>query len=1641
MTSRPNQTINLIKSRLGIILRNLFYILIFAGTVVTSFSFTNINVGAEILGNVATGQYVTPFCNPIPNSDFEECVLEETFGGGADGYLAGDFTKFILTNPVLNTVTPVAAVGLPLNIACRQLGGSKWIPACKDLTQQTEYGSRYQVSANVIRDRRNNKIVGIHSCEATSNGVNILSGSGQNNTCGDIVLDKSGTGEEWNGTTPLRLRTLGLERNIFNPSSCKTPTKIGDYQVRSCVNGSAGADVYLQNLKNGTTAYLGDLDNTNVNEKLFNAKNNSEIENILKSSEFPKRYLANDIYLNGSNTVYSFSWAGKTQGITSVREAVARDSYNEINDSMISNFKDAVRDKEGGNTATCEKVILDNEKDPIFQCHITVNGQKQYYDFYGGKLANNCVGFKIKFTNTGDDLEFGKTQDCITQEQYNTFKKEDEKATTAISQLGTGTIDQQKNEDSNKGADTFGALIAALFNVVAVVLVILVYFLASFASVLLSILGTIFINLLAINPADPTFYNAAYQPWLVIIGLANLITLSTFIIVGLGYILNLQSFKVKIQQFILNIAIFSLLLQLTMTGSALFVNISNGLGDVLIAAYAGVGQNGRPNKSGLIDFLSNSINTISIIRCGEWSESANRYTIREEDPNCNVSGNIRPSNPLENIGSFGGDFLTWAKSIPDVLSGNGAGRPVQIFIMESVYLVTVLFAVFFMFKGVLYVMFRVVGIWLLMVVSPAALALYFSPLKTLKKYGSDWLDKFWRLTLAYPAFVLGLIIISRLISGFSSAIRSDLNASASSDQEKVMALFITACLVAIVSIGAFSLLLTFMEAVFGALAKALLDNVKKGWQGLNKFASGVGAVSRIGGKVISTPLSMAGNRFEKLAQSDRFKNTNTGKLFAGLGNAGKGLSDFSDKVFAIPDGFASSLKIPSKIWKNFRKGRELEKADSDDVVDGAFEYLARKSGLYESLGLGKTSDFKNFQGIEGKNLTMEEYRKRIRDAMTSNRDKMIEGDNFSASVLQKLSQKPEDFDFNKDENRRALMQALKNPVFAQSLMNNDSVKQFLQNNINTLSKDLYQQLSTEYPDAIFYGGDEQKVLNQISSLSRKDAEKVNVGYLMKNQKAYQRFADKFPDLVAKSGQDYDQSSASKIAVQNETDSISRISSGLYGDNFKPIEAQGIFNTAASAATASPQQNFSQLAASLLNNEDLRKLTNNFTDQKLTSEVQKEYNRIAAASIFGAGAVSRNPELADLSVGNTNEFLDRLFSTMKPDEAFKYLEKNTNFGSNLLNDSAYSEASETAKKAMIYESARLSVQTLADQGTTTVSRLVTDLPKQLELKEIIDDATSQVKTASKVAKSIAIAPDEVTLLTGSNDTDLDFKLPSAQNTDQFIQAVSSSDHRVDYAAETLGINGEVSEIFKKKFDAAKLGITEVTKEKYKGQISQYLQLMSERKALRTHLDTYTEANISLENAQIQSVIDNLNNNINTANAERSRLEREMQVKIREAANQEIDPFDLRDPTEKVREEYESKIAEQAQAIEQANQNIQANFSKITENTEKLEKVGEIRAAAQAKLTETQASLDSLTVAIQENGEAVTDDFNKRASELNGVLQKAREVGRGLLGQVANSPYSTVQQAQSLEAQFKSSVDTTKAKIVKDGNRTSQSNVII
>jgi predicted GIY-YIG superfamily endonuclease len=84
---------------------------------------------------------------------------------------------------------------------------------------------------------------------------------------------------------------------------------------------------------------------------------------------------------------------------------------------------------------------------------------------------------------------------------------------------------------------------------------------------------------------------------------------------------------------------------------------------------------------------------------------------------------------------------------------------------------------------------------------------------------------------------------------------------------------------------------------------------------------------------------------------------------------------------------------------------------------------------------------------------------------------------------------------------------------------------------------------------------------------------------------------------------------------------------------------------------------------------------------------------------------------------------------------------------------------------------------------------------------------------------------------------------------------------------------------------------------------------------------------------------------------------------------------------------------------------------------------------------------LTVAIQENGEAVTDDFNKRASELNGVLQKAREVGRGLLGQVANSPYSTVQQAQSLEAQFKSSVDTTKAKIVKDGNRTSQSNVII
>lgn len=419
---------------------------------------------------------------------------------------------------------------------------------------------------------------------------------------------------------------------------------------------------------------------------------------------------------------------------------------------------------------------------------------------------------------------------------------------------GNNAVVQSKVDDKSLG----NGLIGIFLGILSIILLVIFYILNWALSFLLWILGLVFINILVINPVSVEYIEVAKAPWQILVNIANLLTLASLIFVGIGYILNIKSLKIGIQQLLLNVTIFSLLLNFTLLGLQGVTTITQGLGDAMITA-----RSGQPpaflsgGQNILLDSVLTGIKGISLIRCGNQNldglaiKCQTGTTIKEKETATDANG----------FGEFGNLTTAIGKDTGDILAGKIGDKVLRAMMLEVVYTMVLIYAIITLFKGSMMVLIRLVAFWLLLIVSPLALAAYFMPVPSIKKYAGQWAEKTWQLAVFYPVAILLLILISEIVSQFSNAINKSIGGAATAatgtanllntvqvyaatgDFGGVFTAMVSTVLVGFIGVVAFGTMSTFMDKFLGPIAKALGDGIKSA-------ASALGTAGYIGGSAI-----------------------------------------------------------------------------------------------------------------------------------------------------------------------------------------------------------------------------------------------------------------------------------------------------------------------------------------------------------------------------------------------------------------------------------------------------------------------------------------------------------------------------------------------------------------------------------------------------------------------------------------------------------------------------------------------------------------------------------------------------------------------------------------------------------------------
>lgn len=589
----------------------------------------------------------------------------------------------------------------------------------------------------------------------------------------------------------------------------------------------------------------------------------------------------------------------KRSASTSTNDAAAQVDLSWSQENFYSDIKEEQGGLafSGGKQVSGECAIINKEQGTKV-CRIK-NSDNSYSYFYSCTDRTNTNALA---SNTGKQFS------CSKSSTYKGDAKKLSDLGLSSTDLTTTIVDPKlAGEKPQPVPNPVSDIVKALLDFISAVILIFVYLAGFFAGIVLWCLGIVFLIIIQINPASSEFLNVAREPWQIVVSIANLLILFSFIYIGFGYLLGLKSIIKgnKWENFVTNILIVGITVNLSLFGAAAFVNFTHGIGDTFIGAYSTT--NGKNRSEAIIGDFIKSIEQVSYIRCGAVNVT--------EGQKATTGGPKCDENPL-------GTPLRLGEGIVNGLSfnifgsffGKKAGATTAITAGEIVFLVVMIYAIIQMWKAMFLAILRVVGLWILMVLSPLALVAYFSPFQNLKKLSNEWWENFSSLAIFYPLFIFGLILIGRISLAFSEAANKNLKVLVGSvtDNSGVLvsaqstntdAALATNLGLVIAIAFASVYMLGLLVSSYNKIIEAIKSGIKTATSAIGGAVQKLGTVGRLGSQAMGV---LAPGVANNLKLKERLANNLNKKDLAMTLEAGK----LRDQARSLPTGsFAAASKL------------------------------------------------------------------------------------------------------------------------------------------------------------------------------------------------------------------------------------------------------------------------------------------------------------------------------------------------------------------------------------------------------------------------------------------------------------------------------------------------------------------------------------------------------------------------------------------------------------------------------------------------------------------------------------------------------------------------------------------------------------
>jgi len=284
----------------------------------------------------------------------------------------------------------------------------------------------------------------------------------------------------------------------------------------------------------------------------------------------------------------------------------------------------------------------------------------------------------------------------------------------------------------------------------------------------------------------------ALQIYPVLLNISLLLILFSFYYVGFQYLFGLKSGRVGWQEFLAKVVLAVVLVNFSVYLVSIFVSFLHDVGTLFVNIYArGGGSIGGSFQVAMKQAAGFNLDATNFVE--------NIWTI------------------TPNLFSPVGDYWT-------------------IVITRVIYVIVSIFILTSLFRLVKIVITRYVLLFLLLVIAPLGVVLFFSPIKALKEKGDEWLKTLWTQTILYPFFVIAMAIGSVFVVSLAQA-AVPVGEMQYLEQTKISSQF-PRVLALLVAFGVIQVIVNFFEKQFEGIASSTWTAIKMGTVGALATAGG-----------------------------------------------------------------------------------------------------------------------------------------------------------------------------------------------------------------------------------------------------------------------------------------------------------------------------------------------------------------------------------------------------------------------------------------------------------------------------------------------------------------------------------------------------------------------------------------------------------------------------------------------------------------------------------------------------------------------------------------------------------------------------------------------------------------------------------